>query len=64
MHVVTDRGGVSAGFDAYRSVAWVLPLGWLALPFLYLPGMAAIGRRLYRFVASRRSTAACTHVPR
>jgi predicted DCC family thiol-disulfide oxidoreductase YuxK len=56
MHVITAAGRVFAGFDAYRSLAWVLPLGWLVLPLLYVPGVSQIARRIYRAIASRRTT--------
>jgi predicted DCC family thiol-disulfide oxidoreductase YuxK len=64
MHVIVDgaeRGGggalsVAKGFDAYRSMAWVVPAAWPALPLLYLPGIAPIGRRVYRYVAAHRVT--------
>jgi hypothetical protein len=47
---------IETGFDGYRSIAWVLPIAWLALPILYVPGVPAVGRRAYRFVAAHRST--------
>jgi predicted DCC family thiol-disulfide oxidoreductase YuxK len=56
LHVIDRQGEVLRGFDAYRSIAWVVPLGWLVLPCLYLPGVSAIGQRVYRAVAARRST--------
>ena len=59
MHVVSAGGTVQRGFDAYRSMAWVLPAGWVLLPLLYVPGVPAAGRRLYRAVASHRSSTAC-----
>jgi predicted DCC family thiol-disulfide oxidoreductase YuxK len=59
MHVITTRGEVRRGFDAYRSLAWVLPPGWLMLPLLYIPGVPAVGRRVYGFVAARRGRTAC-----
>lgn len=59
MHVRTPEGQVRTGFYAYRTLAWVLPLGWLAVPFLYMPGVAWIGSHIYRSVASRRHPSAC-----
>jgi predicted DCC family thiol-disulfide oxidoreductase YuxK len=59
MHVVTRCGGILRGFDAYRSIAWVVPVGWLMLPWLYLPGVPSLGRRVYRVIASHRRTASC-----
>ncbi|HET6959828.1 MAG TPA: DCC1-like thiol-disulfide oxidoreductase family protein [Vicinamibacterales bacterium] len=60
--VVTRKNGASSvetGFDAYRSMAWVVPLAWPLLPLLYMPGVPAVGRRVYRFVASHRSADTC-----
>jgi predicted DCC family thiol-disulfide oxidoreductase YuxK len=67
MHVIVNPAGdpgsgdvtILAGFDAYRSIARVLPVAWPLLPLLYVPGVAGIGRVAYRFVASHRSTASC-----
>jgi predicted DCC family thiol-disulfide oxidoreductase YuxK len=59
MHVLTTDGCISRGFDAYRSIAWVLPLGWLVLPWLYIPGVPTVGRRAYGFIAARRHTTSC-----
>ena len=53
MHVI-GRGRVFRGFDAYRRIALVLPLGWLVAPFLWLPGMASLGPRVYTRVAAGR----------
>jgi predicted DCC family thiol-disulfide oxidoreductase YuxK len=59
MHVITGDGRVNTGFDAYRALAWVLPVGWVLLPILYAPGVGALGRRVYRLVASHRTTTSC-----
>jgi predicted DCC family thiol-disulfide oxidoreductase YuxK len=59
MHVRTPQGQIRTGFYAYRTLARVLPLGWLAVPFLYLPGMAWAGSYIYGLVASRRHTNVC-----
>jgi predicted DCC family thiol-disulfide oxidoreductase YuxK len=59
MHVRSPRGQVTAGFYAYRSLAWALPLGWMAVPFLYLPGVGRIGSHIYRSVAARRNRNLC-----
>jgi predicted DCC family thiol-disulfide oxidoreductase YuxK len=63
MHAITAKGRVFAGFDAYRSVATALPLGWVLLPVLYLPGVAPIARRVQRAVVSRRSTRVTSVLP-
>ncbi len=59
MHLVTASGRIVTGFDAYRALAWVLPLGWIALPVLYLPGVRWAGRRLYAVIAARRNRSHC-----
>jgi len=57
---VLERGRVCRGFDAYRRIALVLPLGWLVAPFLWLPGMASLGPRVYaRVAAGRAAPLAC-----
>jgi predicted DCC family thiol-disulfide oxidoreductase YuxK len=55
MHVVTpDHRHVYHGFAALRWLAWRLPLLWPVLPLLYLPGVPALGQRLYLWVARNR----------
>lgn len=54
IHIVHPSGRTLRGFDAYRSLLWVLP--WVALlaPILYFPGIPWIGRPLARAFARRR----------
>jgi hypothetical protein len=59
MHLVDGRGRVTAGSDAFRRLAWVLPAAWPILPMLYLPGVAPVARRAYAFVAARRRVDQC-----
>jgi predicted DCC family thiol-disulfide oxidoreductase YuxK len=55
MHVVTPDGRhVYQGFGALRWLAWRLPLLWPVAPLLYLPGVPALGQRLYLWVARNR----------
>ncbi len=55
MHLVTPDGrGVYRGFAAFRWMAGRLPALWPLLPFLYLPGVPALGQRLYLWVARNR----------
>jgi predicted DCC family thiol-disulfide oxidoreductase YuxK len=63
MHVVVDKGQIATGFDAYRSLTWVLPLGWLALPVLYMPGVPLIGRLAYSAMSSRHRRVSCPLPP-
>src|SRR5690606_5766163 len=46
---------VTKGYEAYQRIAWRVPVLWLTLPFVYLPPIAAIGRRVYRHVADTRA---------
>lgn len=54
MHIITRDGRALWGFEGLRYVARYLPLGWLALPLLYFPGMGHLGPRLYGWVARHR----------
>lgn len=57
--VAVAGGRVYAGFAAWRAIAWRVPVGWIALPLLYLPGVRAAGDAVYGYVAARRH-AVCT----
>ena len=59
MHVRTPQGRIKSGFSAYRSLAWALPLGWIVLPLLYLPGVAPAGSYFYRAIGIRRHRDVC-----
>lgn len=55
MHVVTpNERHVHRGFRAFRWLAWQLPALWPVAPLLYLPGVPALGQRLYLWVARHR----------
>jgi predicted DCC family thiol-disulfide oxidoreductase YuxK len=54
MHVIRADGQITRGFDAYRSLVWVLPAMWLILPLLYLPPVRWLGRKIYRHIADNR----------
>ena len=54
MHVLTPDRHVYHGFGALRWLAWRLPLLWPLAPFLYIPGVPALGQRLYLWVARNR----------
>lgn len=53
VHLVTPDG-TSAGFDAVRRAAEVLPISFLWAPLLGLPPVRFVGDRAYRAVAQRR----------
>jgi predicted DCC family thiol-disulfide oxidoreductase YuxK len=55
MHVLTADGRrVYHGFGALRWLSWRLPLLWPVAPLLYVPGVPALGQRLYLWVARNR----------
>jgi hypothetical protein len=45
---------VYVGFEAFRWMAWRLPLLMLIAPWLYLPGVPAMGAKIYRWIARNR----------
>jgi predicted DCC family thiol-disulfide oxidoreductase YuxK len=63
VHLVTSRGRTAVGFDAYRELARALPIGWLAVPLLFMPGLGAAGRVMYRAVADHRTRTTCSVDP-
>lgn len=55
MHLLTPGGkDLLSGFQAFRWMAWRLPLLWPLAPFLYLPGMATLGQWVYLKIARNR----------
>lgn len=54
IHVETVDKRMLVGFFAVRYLTRFLPLLWLLVPLLYLPGMNWLGPRVYRWVARRR----------
>jgi predicted DCC family thiol-disulfide oxidoreductase YuxK len=48
-------GRLTDGFDAFRRMSWYVAALWPLLPFLYLPGVAWVGRRVYDWVAAHRT---------
>jgi len=59
MHVIDPDGRITTGFDGFRTIAWVLTTLAPLAPFLHVPGVPFIGRRVYRYVAAHRTTT-CT----
>jgi len=51
---VRPDGRQYAGFDAFRLVAWQLPATTLLAPFLYIPPVPQLGRRVYAWVKDNR----------
>jgi len=58
MHVLVGKR-VTTGFDGFRTLARRLPPLWPLVPFLYVPGVPWIGRKIYARIAARRTI--CTH---
>ena len=55
MHLLTpDRKRVFTGFDAFRWMAFRIPLFVFLVPFLYLPGVPRLGRKAYLWIAKNR----------
>lgn len=54
MHIKLPSGKVLKGFVAVRELARHLPVLWPLWPLLHLPGVEAIGHRVYEWVAARR----------
>jgi predicted DCC family thiol-disulfide oxidoreductase YuxK len=55
LQLVFPSGRVRSGFAAVVGVAELLPLAFLWAPLLRLPFVAAVGERVYRRVAARRT---------
>jgi predicted DCC family thiol-disulfide oxidoreductase YuxK len=51
---VISRGGVHAGFYAYRRLSLAVPALWLTAPWLFLPGSHVPGEFIYRHIARNR----------
>ena len=51
---VRPGGRQYAGFDAFRLVAWQMPLTALFAPLLYVPPIPQLGRRAYAWVKDNR----------
>lgn len=58
IHVLIGKN-VYRGFYGFRALSRHLPSLWILAPFLYIPGVPAIGTRIYARIASRR--AVCRH---
>jgi predicted DCC family thiol-disulfide oxidoreductase YuxK len=63
MHIV-DRQRIYHGFYAFRRFAWTTPYLVALAPLLYVPGVPAIGERVYRAIAERRHALGCPIGPR
>jgi len=59
MHIRYANGKTLQGFDAFRALSCSLPPFCPFVPFLYIPGIPQIGRRIYAKIAQRRKR--CSH---
>jgi predicted DCC family thiol-disulfide oxidoreductase YuxK len=67
MHIRFSGGRTEKGFDAFRALCWHLPVLIPLAPFLYIPGVPPIGRRVYERIAANRDRCAdgvCRHIPK
>ena len=55
MHVVDGSGRVYRGFRSWRRIASEVPILMPTLPLLWVPGMSAVGGRVYGWIAGHRS---------
>ncbi len=54
MHSIRADQTVYRGYASYQEIARRIPLLWLVAPWLYLPPIPWIGRRIYRRIADGR----------
>jgi len=58
IHVLIGKN-IYRGFYAFRALSWQVPPLWPLAPFLYIPGVPAVGTRIYAQISARR--AVCRH---
>ncbi len=61
MAVEMPDGKKYGGFFAFRRLSWMLPMLWVLIPFVYLPGAGIIGSLVYRWIARHRYLFAVFH---
>lgn len=54
MHLVTPKGKVLKGFEAFRWMSARLPATFWLTPLFYMPSAAFFGKKIYRWVARNR----------
>ena len=59
MSLVTPSGTVLRGFYAFREIARRLPALWPLAPFMFAPGSARLGTKVYAWVAANRARRLC-----
>jgi len=64
LHLVLPDGRALPGFDAYRYVVPRVPGLWWMVPFFYVPVLSRlIGRPVYHWIATHRSTMSAIFAP-
>lgn len=51
---IRHRDTYEKGYFGFRLLSWHLPPLWIVMPLLYLPGVPAIGERVYAVIAKNR----------
>ncbi len=55
MHLIGPKGSpILHGFEAFRYMAWRIPLLFPIAPLLYLPWVPLLGQKTYRYIAKNR----------
>ncbi len=54
MVLLESNGRLSGAFEAFARLCLRLPMLWWLAPFMHLPGVGWVGRRIYRWVAAHR----------
>jgi predicted DCC family thiol-disulfide oxidoreductase YuxK len=60
MIVLGPDGTAYHGYDAFRTLSRSIPALWPALPLFHLPLVSRLGRRVYAWLAARRTRLVCT----
>lgn len=59
IHVRLSDKEFSKGFFAFRELSWHLPPLWILVPIFYIPGIPAVGEKVYAYIAKNRTR--CTN---
>jgi len=59
MYALDESGSVSEGFDAFRAALSILPPARAWVWTWWIPGVAPVGRIVYRYVARHRHDYGC-----
>ena len=56
---ILDEGKFYAGFFGFRQITWKVSAFWILVPFLYIPGIPFIGKRVYSWISRNRFFFGC-----